>query len=149
MDLNIDDLFEMLSWNSDSETQAKGRMIASQIKSLFIFLQPTGNKSVWENCAKILSEKSDENLEMYLYQLLEWIQDINWPGAFIVLDRMKRFSAKKIKGPLQYCIKQAMTSQDNEWLDYLSMLLDNSELLSVLEEECLMVLKKHRHDFIG
>ena len=36
-------------------------------------LTPRHNKNVWENCAAIIAEKSDEELETYLTELLEWL----------------------------------------------------------------------------
>ena len=37
----------------------------------------------------ILSERSDKELHPYLYQLLDWILDMNWPGAFCIWERLK------------------------------------------------------------
>lgn len=149
MDISIDKLFEMLNWNCDEKTQAQGRTLASQINDLSLFLQPMafGSKAVWDNCARILAEKTDNVLEPYLVHLLEWLQDINWPGAFIILDRLKIFSSEMIKEPLQFSVRQAINKQDNAWLDYLSELLDNPELSKALTKDCWLTLKKHYHNW--
>ena len=92
----------MIDWNQPSEIQAKGRAIAEKIDTITPFLQPTSsnyNKNVWENCALIIERKSDEELMPYLPQLFEWIQDLNWPGAVIILNRLKVFSGEKLKNP--------------------------------------------------
>ena len=52
------------------------------------------SKGVWENCARALYEISDERLEKHLPSLLEWLEDLNWPGALIILERLKKFSGK-------------------------------------------------------
>ena len=147
--MDTNKLFDMLNWNCDEETQAKGKLLARQISDFSVFLQPMefGSKAVWGNCAKILAEKTDDDLKPHLVGLLEWLQDINWPGAIIILDRLKSFSAEKIKEPLQSSVQQAINNQDNNWLDYLSKLLDNPELSKTLSEGCLSVLKKHCHNF--
>ena len=70
------------------------------MKSINVFLQPTDkyhNQNVWENCAAILAKRSDEELSYYLVELLEWLQDLNWPGALVILDRLKAFSGEKLK----------------------------------------------------
>lgn len=43
---------------------------------------------MWNNCAKILSDKSDEELSPYLPELFRWLKDLNWPGAICIYDRL-------------------------------------------------------------
>ena len=92
MDNNeLECILKMLDWNSSKEIQKKGRKKAEKIKDLNMFIQPVDkkyNKNVWENCAIILQNKSDEELSPYLERILEWLQDINWPGAELILERM-------------------------------------------------------------
>ena len=94
MSVGIDELFDMLSWDSDEETQRKGIELALDVKCCSVFLQPRGlkhSKDVWENCAKILAAYPDETLKYCLKELLEWLGDMNWPGAEIVLQRLIKF----------------------------------------------------------
>ncbi|MBQ9012424.1 MAG: DUF5071 domain-containing protein [Bacilli bacterium] len=37
-----------------------------------------------ENCVKIISYKNDEELKKYFPLLMEWLKDMNWPGANII-----------------------------------------------------------------
>jgi len=143
--------FEMLDWNCDQDTQAKGIALARQINDLSVFLQPMehGGKAVWDNCAKILAEKPDEDLEPLLESLLEWVRDINWPGAFIILNRLKNFSPELLRESLQLSIQRAIKNKDNAWLDYLSELLDNPRLPKHLSENCLTILQEHYHNWGG
>ena len=95
---NIDDIMDMLDWNQSKEEQEKGLKLAKNIKSINVFVQPLDpkhNKNVWENCAKVLSERSDEELKPYIISLLEWLQDMNWPGAFTIFERLKNYKDKK------------------------------------------------------
>ena len=71
MSIGIDELFDMLSWNSDEETQRKGVELAQNIKCFSVFLQPYGlehSKDIWENCAKIIASYSDETLQYCLQE---------------------------------------------------------------------------------
>ena len=75
-----------------------GVKLAKAIKSIKVFVQPLNskyNKNVWENCAKALSEISDEELKLYIISLLEWLQDMNWAGDFIIFKRLKTYKDKE------------------------------------------------------
>ena len=117
--VNIDYIMDLLDWNNSEEQQAKGIALAREVKSINVFLQPTDkyhNKNVWENCAAILAERSDEELSYYLIELLKWLQDMNWPGAFCISDRMKQYrDESSLQSAFFYCTKQAKLSNDETW----------------------------------
>lgn len=99
--VNIDYIFELLDWNSSIEDKQKGLSLARKVKCITVFLQPgyPYGKNVWENCAIILAEKSDTELERFLSPLMTWLQDLNWPGSDIILskDRICYISERKKK----------------------------------------------------
>ena len=111
----IDQIFEMISWNNDEETQNKGIKEAKKIKDLSVFMQPIEDKSIWENCAKVLADKSDEVLIPYLIPLFEWLQDMNWPGAWLIYDRLKMMPAKDIEVPFNISLSLADKYNDSLW----------------------------------
>ncbi|MGO5549106.1 DUF5071 domain-containing protein [Wansuia hejianensis] len=39
-----------------------------------------------------MCDRSDKQLETYLDKILEWLQDINWPGAFWISERLENFT---------------------------------------------------------
>ena len=103
MNIDINELYKMLNWRSRFGDQLQGIKLAKNIDDLSLLILPDANgesKSVWENCARALYELSDERLENYLPSLLEWTRDLNWPGALIILDRLKIFSGEKLKKPV-------------------------------------------------
>ena len=149
---NIDKIMGMLDSENPDEIQQKGIQLAHQLKDLHILIQPMnfGSKAVWNNCAKILAEKTDDELEPYLVNLIEWIQDINWPGAFVIMNRLKIFSGEKLKNPFLKFVNNAIKLNNEEgfmWLDYLSELLDNESLKKELPTDILQVLQKHYHNW--
>ena len=120
---NIDSIMDMLDWNSPPEVQQRGRELARTIKCFNIFLQPGHpeyNKNVWDNCAIILAEKSDAELKPYLKSLFEWLNDMNWPGAYFIWDRLKCY-----KDDAWFCcvltdsINIAKALNENTWLNTL------------------------------
>ncbi len=123
--VNIDYIMECLDWNNPPDVQKKGIEMAKEVKCLNVFFQPHDDrysKNVWDNCAIILSERSDEELRVYLYKLIEWLQDMNWPGAYCIERRLKAFQRDAY---FEHCIRKA-------WK--LSRLLHDSMWESELEE---------------
>lgn len=101
MAIGIDQIFRMLSWNNDRQTQEQGIHEAKKIKNLSVLIQPIESKSIWENCANVLASKSDDELEIYFMDLFRWIQDMNWPGAEIIYDRLEEYHYKKLIRPIE------------------------------------------------
>ena len=146
---NINEIYKLLNWQSSVDEQVKGIRLARNLDELSLLILPYANgesKGLWENCAKALSEISDDRLEKYLPSLLEWLQDLNWPGALIILDRLKVFNGKKLKKPYIERVTYASNLNSEEgqmWLDYLSELLDNEELKAELPKPILEKVQKH------
>lgn len=124
--MNIIDILDMLDWNKSDEIQAEGRYLAKNIKKITCFIQPLTprhNKNVWDNCAIIISEKNDAELEPYLNELLEWLQDLNWPGAPCILKRLQKyFENKSSLSIIDIAIKKAKCLHDETWENNLNTL---------------------------
>ena len=122
---DIDYIMELLDWNRTEEEQAEGLRLARQVKAFNVFLQPCddkNNKNVWDNCALIISEKEDLELFSYLFELFMWIQDLNWPGALCIVDRLQKYG-KMISYDRQW--REAYTCakalKNNVWMENLKM----------------------------
>lgn len=146
---DINEIYKMLDWQSKFGDQLRGIRLARNLDDLSLLILPCANgknKAFWDNCARALYELSDDRLEKYLPSLLEWLQDLNWPGALIILDRLKVFSGKKLKKPFIDCFIHAQNLNNDEglrWIDYLSELLDNEELKAELPKSIVDVLQRH------
>ena len=115
MKCNIDDIFGYLSWNNAPEVQSMGIEMAKKIKFLSVLIMPIGDKSVWENCAKVLASKSDDELDRYFIKLFEWIKDMNWPGADIIYRRLSLVPSQKIMWAYKYSVSIAEQTHDDIW----------------------------------
>lgn len=149
---NIIKIYKMIEWNSSPDVQIRGIEMANKISDLSYFIQPMNpdfNKSIWENCAEIVVNKTDEELAIYLNSLFEWLQDINWPGAFVIFERLKKFSPQLLIEPFRICISRAESNKDNEWIDYLSGIIENNEVYILLSLTQQNFLKKHYENFWG
>ena len=117
--VDIDYIMNLIDWNKDIHEQKKGIEMAEKIENINVFLQPcnkNSNKNVWNNCAIILSKRTDEELSPYLVELFMWLQDMNWPGALRVFDRIQRYS-DDVSYNIAYgiCIKYAQALSDDIW----------------------------------
>ena len=123
---DITEIMDMLDWHRSSEIQIKGMTLARNLETIIPFIQPLTpkhNKNVWENCAVIISEKNDEEIKPHLSELLEWLQDMNWPGSFRILDRLKKYSDNNsILSAISICLGKAKDCNDEIWEGNLLML---------------------------
>lgn len=124
--VDIDSIMNLLDWNRSVSEQERGVKLARDVKDIGAFIQPCNkkyNKNVWENCAKILVERTDDELTPYLIELFEWLQDMNWPGAFYILRRLQTFTGNSVYDKaLSACVKRARASKDKVWQNNLEEL---------------------------
>lgn len=125
---DIDYIMSLLDWNNDIAEQERGIMLARNVKCFNVFFQPRClpyGINVWDNGAKIISEKSDDELETYLPEMMEWLQDMNWPGAFCILDRLKKFEDSVwFRSVYTNRLKCAQALDDETWEDNLKMIFE-------------------------
>ena len=127
---SIDEIYDLFIWDSqlsNEENEAKeqkGIEAAKHIQNLFPFMQPIvippeKSKSVWEPCAKVVSMRSDEEIQPYMYYLLKWIADPNWPGALIIYKRLTQMPYAAIEPALGFSRIRAEQEHDSAWLSML------------------------------
>ena len=122
---DIDTIFQMISDNQSKEIQEKGICEGKKVKHISVFFQPIEGKQYWENCAEIIVSKENRELqERYIYMMLLWLRDINWPGAEKIYDRLLKFPVALIDHPLHYCLNQAEKTDDIPWYRNLLSLLN-------------------------
>lgn len=146
------DIYRMLDENRSLEIQKQGIKLAREMKEFDKFILPISpeySKNVWLNCAKIIDEKTDQELVPYLSKVLEWLQDLNWPGTFIIIERLKRFNGQLLLKPFIEAMEKACgkNSEDQEWASYLAILIENEELAQILPDEISLQAHKLYNDF--
>jgi hypothetical protein len=130
MALSIDEIYDLLIWDeaySEEEYAAReqrGISEACKLRNLYPFIMPfivgKNSKRVWEPCAKVIASKSNEELVPYLNLLLEWLEDMNWPGAEIICNRLLFVPSEWMEAPLKICKKTAQEQKREFWLRNLS-----------------------------
>lgn len=88
-----------------------------------------------EAAAEVLKKIGYPRVGKYIYELLIWLQDINWPGSYIIADLLV-----EIGKPIIPHIKTAFKEYDSIWhfwiLTYVVSRLSNN-LIKELEPELL------------
>ena len=141
-----EDILMMLDWNNPEPIQERGVQLAMQCKDFSVFVQPVFpkyNKNVWENCAKVICRKSDMELQPYIPLLLEWLQDLNWPGAISILERLKSCKGEVFVAPFFETVQKALKNRErNEaWLCNLSVYICRPDVYSALNDAQKRCLK--------
>ena len=99
---------------------------------------------------KVYQKKSDEVLNPYLSQLLEWLEDLNWPGAWIILERLIKYSdIETLSRHVERYVKKKVacgTWEELSALDHMCRIIENEKLKVALSAETLEVLQKHYND---
>ena len=137
----------MLDWNNDLEIQKEGLLQAEHIKCLSVFVQPMDeqfNKNIWENCAMILSGKEDVLLTPYLFKLLDWLQDLNWPGSMKILERLKKYrDYERLSMAIKNRIVVANALEDEVWLSNLAELLICDEVKKKINNHIYEIIEAY------
>ena len=123
--MTLDEIYESFIWDAsytNEEYESKiaiGINEAKNYKYIYPFIQPLipgKSKCIWEPCARIVALKSDEELKPYLYLLFEWLQDLNWPGAYVIFDRLLKMPFSLLENELEHCKWRAEKENDELWL---------------------------------
>ena len=127
-------LLKMMDDDQDQETQNQAVDLAKKDENIEFWIQPDGYKYSWDNCARVIIEKKDKELAPYMSLLLKWLQDLNWPGALLVLERLKHVEPKFIIRDLEKTINEATQNNDLSWIEFLSELTESKTILEGLDE---------------
>ncbi len=110
-------------------------------------IQPNNYFSSWDYCAMVFLTLGDEEIKPYLFDLLGWIQDLNWPGAEWILKRLQRESSELLSAPLERAAKLAAEQKDECWLGWMSILIANPNMVNLLGDDTLNLLKPYAAEY--
>jgi len=126
--LDIERVYRMLKVDNSRDIINEGGDMADKIEDLTLLICPPSDASVWEQCADILSQKNDEELEPYLEALLKWLYDPNWPGALVILERLAKFPDDILQPHVEKAVINALYDgkEGERWLYSLYELMKKS-----------------------
>lgn len=143
----IDELMNMLDCNNSIEIQEKGIELAKNVKNIKVFVLPQNesyNKNVWENCAKILEDRTDDELTICLSELMAWIKDWENPGALTIIKRLRGFSETRgLSAEINNCAKVARATNNQKWLISLAQFIDVEKIRKNFSAETWELLEPY------
>jgi len=147
---DIDRIMYLIDWNRSPAEQQEGIALAREVECIKAFFQPSGfgyNKSVWDNCAAIICERSDKELISYTIEMLLWLEDLNWPGAERIQQRLIEFQDVSVLAVILDSFVAALEKlEETSWLFFLSELLNNEKLSQAIKSSTKEILIKSRSD---
>lgn len=118
------DLANLVDLINDSEENLAKQLILPMGE----LLEEKGS-ALWEECSVILSLIRFDKVLPNFDLLLEWYQDINWPGAIRITEVIKYHRSEIDIEIIEGTIRKAKDVNDYSWLTYLKFLLEELEFL--------------------
>ena len=86
----IEDLVDSLDWHEDQarQNEAVGLLVAAGDRLDLSLMLQSGSKSRWENQARVLRLVGYPRFRAIIPGMLEWLQDLNWPGSQEILQAL-------------------------------------------------------------
>lgn len=144
---NIDRIMYLIDWKRSPAQQQEGIALAREVGCINAFFRPISSeysKSVWDNCAAIICERSDEELLPYLTDMLLWLEDLNWPGAEQIQQRLIAFQdVSMLASDLDSFVAALEKLEKTSWLIFISDLLSNEKLSQKINSSTREILTKH------
>ena len=144
---DIDRIMYLIDWNRSPEEQQEGISLAREVTCIKAFFQPVGpgfSKSVWDNCATVICERSDDELKPYISDMILWLEDLNWPGAEKIQQRLIVFQDVFLLATvLDHTVTDLEKLGETRWLLFLSDLLNNQKLSQTLKSSTREILAKY------
>lgn len=113
--IEIDEYIKNL--NSDApqylQDYAISQLVHLEESKLHLLLQPM-SKSYWRNSAIVLKKIGYPRVKSIIPELLEWIQDMNWPGAQEIVALLITIDDEIVS-----YVKQVLKSGDGIWIIWL------------------------------
>lgn len=78
---------------------------------------PVREKGLFQRCAFIISKMPIDFIAKHAVDLMEWFQDLNWPGVDEIFASLSQLPEEILTVALNKSLETARNTQDEEW-DY-------------------------------
>jgi len=107
------------------------------------FLASSGNSHFSYYSAMIISFIGFPNIKGLFPEILEWLQDLNWPGVYEIIETLKKADKEFILPHIENTLEQAIAEKDEMWIGGIKILVElmniskndfpNKEIYEMLE----------------
>lgn len=131
--VKYNELINDLNWNMPEETQRKAieNLIDIDEENIHLLVLP-GDKSMWENAAIVLKEIGYPKIKPIISELFNWLQDMNWPGAWTVFEILKTIDKLILTPHIEVTLRKAASEEDNMWI---TAIKDLTKEMRISEED--------------
>lgn len=86
------------------------------------------DKPYWDNAALVLQRIGYPRNKLALPGLIQWLQDINWPGARIAFQTLRVINKSILAPYIERALLEAANDNDTDWIRTLKELVDASNI---------------------
>ncbi|EKQ50588.1 MULTISPECIES: DUF5071 domain-containing protein [unclassified Clostridium] len=146
MKKGINMLINKLDCNApiNSQKDAIEQLLKIDDEYVTLLVQPQ-EKKYWENSARVLKSIGFPRNKLAIPGLLQWLQDLNWPGAMIAMETLQNVEVHVMLPYLETAVQIAVEENDDMWIMALKELatsrmsikasdFKNQELYKILEQ---------------
>lgn len=141
----IDFYIDKLDWNYPQEENelAINKLVDIDNNYMDMLLQPRCIKCYWDNAATVLKKIGYPRIEPIIPGLLEWLQDLNWPGAQTVVDIFRDIDNDVLKPYIRDALIRADDEDDEMWIYWLKYLIEEIGISEdeFINEKIVMILE--------
>jgi hypothetical protein len=143
----IREWIQSLHWYTPSHLiqSASDELVNIPGEYVHLLMQPSG-KACWENAALVLARMDVGQLQECVPQLLEWLQDLNWPGAGVIAGILVNMGEMVVPH-----LKPILLGTDETWTYWLlTQVVQNwpTELVAELKAELAELSQRHSEEEI-
>lgn|GEM_PF-488795 len=126
---DLDELVGNLSWDMPLQTQkeAMHRLAGIDDDRMQLLIRP-GDKSCWENAARILRNIGYPRNHKVIPGLMAWLQDMNWPGAEIVMEILESIDRKTLIPYIEDSLEKVADDDDFLWITAIKELVTGLQM---------------------
>ncbi|AET67431.1 hypothetical protein Desor_1795 [Desulfosporosinus orientis DSM 765] len=125
--VNIKELIRDLDWSKPEEVQKKAIEKLQEIEELdlvyLVQLSELNHKFCWHNAAIVLKSIGYPRIKPIIPYLMEWFQDVNWPGVNTIREILKSMDSNELMPYIEEAAKRVLSENDDLWAFGLILLL--------------------------
>ncbi len=125
---NIEQLIMDLNWHNPEDVQRnamnKLKNVNEEEAILLARQSELCSKFCWHNAALVLKDVGYPRIRLAIPYLLEWFQDMNWPGVSTIQDILKTIDSPVLLPHLKTAAEKAVSERDSVWCYWLVRLFN-------------------------
>ncbi len=123
---DLEKLISDLNWKNSIELQKMAIENLMKIEDMQVIhlIKPIA-KSHWQNAALVIKKIGYPRNRQAIPGLIEWIQDMNWPGAEIAFEILLSIDVSILLPHIEIAIQKAINENDEIWIMAIRELIIN------------------------